>query len=119
MTTVNERIEFLKNEAEKDQITFSESSLASFQDFRNKNLTLVKPALTLKDNGNIEAIWKNSLGERISIEFLENENVNFTIFHKVGTSIFHHHGNTRNEYIVECANFYWMKDLLFGEDNVV
>ena len=77
---IERRLQFLKIEADADDIPFSDASLTGFQTFMNALKPQVRPALFLNDNGNLRALWKNSQREQVGLEFLGVGNIQFVIF---------------------------------------
>jgi hypothetical protein len=76
---IDSRIQALRIEAEIDQIPFSNASHAEFRDFLRQIAARVRPAIFLRDNGNLRAVWKNDDQEQIGLQFLGGRDVQFVI----------------------------------------
>ena len=74
------RISFLRVEAERENIPFSESSRNVLWSFIREFHPTARPRVYLNDNGNLRALWKNSNGEQIGLEFLGAGAIQFVIF---------------------------------------
>lgn len=77
---LTKRLQFLRVEAEVDQITFSESSLTDFNAFMLELGPRFRPSLFLNDNGNLRALWKNDDGEQVGLQFVGDGMIQFVIF---------------------------------------
>ena len=77
---IEQRLRFLKEEAEADEVPFSKASLMDFHALMNALGPRVRPSLFLNDNGNLRALWKNDQREQIGLEFLGAGNIKFVIF---------------------------------------
>ena len=75
-----ERISFLRVEAERENIPFSEVSRDALWSFLREFLPTARPRVYLNDNGNLRALWKNSHGEQVGLEFLGAGTIQFVIF---------------------------------------
>jgi hypothetical protein len=73
------RIQALRVEAEIDQVPFSHASYAEFHDFIRQGPTRARPAIFLRDNGNLRAVWKNDNQEQIGLQFLGGGDVQYVI----------------------------------------
>ena len=73
------RIQALRIEAEIDQVPFSNASHAEFRDFIRQVAPRARPAIFLRDNGNLRALWKNDDQEQIGLQFLGGGDVQFVI----------------------------------------
>jgi hypothetical protein len=73
------RIQALRIEAEIDQVPFSHASYAEFRDFIRQVPARVRPAIFLRDNGNLRALWKNDNQEQIGLQFLGGGDVQYVI----------------------------------------
>ncbi len=77
---IAKRLQFLRIEAELDQISFSDASLADFQAFMRDLRPHSRPYLFLNDNGNLRALWKNDRQEQVALQFLGGGAIQFVIF---------------------------------------
>jgi hypothetical protein len=73
------RIQALRIEAEIDQVPFSNASYAEFRDFIRQVPVRTRPAIFLRDNGNLRALWKNENQEQIGLQFLGGGDVQYVI----------------------------------------
>jgi hypothetical protein len=73
------RIQALRIEAEIDQVPFSNASFAEFRDFLRQIPARARPAIFLRDNGNLRALWKNDDQEQIGLQFLGGGDVQYVI----------------------------------------
>lgn len=73
------RIQALRIEAEIDQVPFSYASHDDFRDFIGQVPSRVRPAIFLRDNGNLRALWKNDNQEQIGLQFLGGGDVQYVI----------------------------------------
>jgi hypothetical protein len=73
------RIQALRVEAEIDQVPFSQASYAEFRDFIRQVPARARPAIFLRDNGNLRALWKNDNQEQIGLQFLGGGDVQYVI----------------------------------------
>lgn len=74
------RLSFLRVEAERENIPFSESSRDALWSFIREFQPSARPRVYLNDNGNLRAMWKNASGEQIALEFLGAGVIQFVIF---------------------------------------
>jgi hypothetical protein len=72
------RIQALRIEAEIERVPFSNASHADFRDFIGRVPSRV-PAIFLRDNGNLRALWKNGDQEQIGLQFLGGGDVQYVI----------------------------------------
>ena len=73
------RVQALRIEAKMDQVPFSNASHAEFRDFMRLVPARARPAIFLRDNGNLRALWKNDDQEQIGLQFLGGGDVQFVI----------------------------------------
>jgi hypothetical protein len=66
--------------AAEDEIEMSPSSFWDLWSFISARPTAPVPNVFALDNGNFRAVWKNSEGERIALEFRGSQIVGFVIF---------------------------------------
>jgi len=81
-STLAQRLQFLRVEAEIENVPFSESSQAALWSFLQEAEPSARPRLYLNENGNLRALWKNSDGEQIGLEFLGNHAIRYVIFRR-------------------------------------
>ena len=81
-STLAQRLQFLRVEAEIENMPFSESSQAALWSFLQEVEPTARPRLYLNENGNLRALWKNSDGEQIGLEFLGNHAIQYVIFRR-------------------------------------
>jgi hypothetical protein len=74
------RLSFLRVEAERENIPFSESSRDALWSFIREFQPSARPRVYLNDNGNLRAMWKNASDEQIGLEFLGGGAIQFVIF---------------------------------------
>jgi hypothetical protein len=87
------RIQTLRIEAEIDQVPFSNASHADFRDFIRQVPSRVRPAIFLRDNGNLRALWKNDDQEQIGLQFLGGGDVQYVILkRRPGGRLMSHYG---------------------------
>ena len=76
------RMTLLRNEALQDGYDLNHSSKTDFLQFIRSSPGIRKGNLVLMDNGNLRAIWKDSEGSRIGLQFLGGRMVQFVIFRR-------------------------------------
>jgi hypothetical protein len=74
------RLSELKREAAAEQIPYSQHSEHDFFKFWLLNPEIVRPYLFLLENGNLRALWKNTDGEQVGLQFRGDELVQYVIF---------------------------------------
>jgi hypothetical protein len=74
------RVQALRIEARIDQVPFSNASHAEFRDFMRQISARVRPAIFLRDSGNLRALWKNDDQEQIGLQFLGGGYIQYVIF---------------------------------------
>jgi hypothetical protein len=90
---IDSRIQALRIEAEIDQIPFSKASYAEFRDFIRQVPARTRPAIFLRDNGNLRALWKNDDQEQIGLQFLGGGDVQYVILkRRPGGRLMSHYG---------------------------
>jgi hypothetical protein len=78
--SVYRRISELMELAVEDEIEMSPSSFSDLWSFISARPAVSVPNVFALDNGNFRAVWKNSEGERVALEFQGNKTVGFVIF---------------------------------------
>jgi hypothetical protein len=87
------RIQALRVEAEIDQVPFSDASYADFRAFIRQVPSRARPAIFLRDNGNLRALWKNDNQEQIGLQFLGGGDVQYVILkRRPGGRLMSHYG---------------------------
>ena len=87
------RIQALRVEAEIDQVPFSDASYADFRAFIRQVPSRARPAIFLRDNGNLRALWKNDNQEQIGLQFLGGGDVQYVILkRRPGDRLMSHYG---------------------------
>ena len=87
------RIQALRIEAEIDQVSFSKTSYADFRNFIGQVPSRVRPAIFLRDNGNLRALWKNGDQEQIGLQFLGGGDIQYVILkRRSGGRLMSHYG---------------------------
>lgn len=87
------RIQALRIEAEIDQVPFSDASHADFRAFIRQVPSRARPAIFLRDNGNLRALWKNDDQEQIGLQFLGGGDVQYVILkRRPGGRLMSHYG---------------------------
>ena len=74
------RISELMELALEDEIEMSPSSFWDLRLFISARAAVSVPNVFALDNGNFRAVWKNSQGERVALEFQGSQTVEFVIF---------------------------------------
>lgn len=74
------RISELMELALEDEIEMSPSSFCDLWFFISARPAVSVPNVFALDNGNFRAVWKNSEGERVALEFQGSQTVGFVIF---------------------------------------
>ncbi len=74
------RIEYLRNEATHDDYPLNKYSEADFWQFVRFASGIRRGGLVLMDNGNLRAVWKDSQGSRIGLQFLGHGMAQYVIF---------------------------------------
>lgn len=74
------RISELMELALEDEIEMSPSSFWDLWLFISARAVVSVPNVFALDNGNFRAVWKNSQGERVALEFQGSQTVEFVIF---------------------------------------
>lgn len=77
---VYKRISELMDLALEDDIEMSPSSFSDLWFFLSALPSASVPNVFALDNGNFRAVWKNSEGERVALEFQGSQTVGFVIF---------------------------------------
>jgi hypothetical protein len=73
------RVQALRIEAEIDEVPFSNASHAELRDFIRQVPWRMRPAIFLRDNGNLRALWKNDNQEQIGLQFLGGGYIQYVI----------------------------------------
>lgn len=76
------RLNELKVDARAEGCTVSPESEKDFLAFLNCRIFTRRPFITLLDNGNLRALWKNAEGEQIGLQFLGAHKVQYVLFAK-------------------------------------
>ncbi len=79
------RIEYLRNEAAHDGYPLNKDSEADFWQFVRFASGVRRGGLVLMDNGNLRAVWKDSQGSRIGLQFLGDGMAQYVIFGRNGS----------------------------------
>lgn len=74
------RVEYLRSEAELDDIIVNEASERDFWLFVRSMPFLRKAGVILMDNGNLRAVWSGEDKSRLGLQFLGDQSVEFVIF---------------------------------------
>ncbi len=74
------RISELMELALEDEIEMSPSSFSDLWFFISARPSVSVPNVFALDNGNFRAVWKNSQGEKVALEFQGGQSVGFVIF---------------------------------------
>lgn len=83
-TRIEERIKELKSLVQDDDIVVSIASEDDPRSFLNNYTFTRRPAITVYDNGNFRAQWRNDKGEFIGIQFCGNNQVQYVFFARHG-----------------------------------
>ena len=75
-----DRIDFLKKEAEIERISFNKESESDFWSFIKSIPFIRKGSLFLKDNGNLRVVWKDDNGNHLGLEFFGSDLMQYVIF---------------------------------------
>jgi hypothetical protein len=93
LLNIDLRVQALRIEAEIDQVPFSNASHADFRAFIRQVPSRVRPAIFLRDNGNLRALWKNDDQEQIGLQFLGGGDVQYVILkRRPGGRLMSHYG---------------------------
>lgn len=76
------RLSELKVDARAEGYTVSPKSEKDLLEFLNSRIFTRRPFITLLDNGNLRALWKNAEGEQIGLQFLGAHKVQYVLFAK-------------------------------------
>jgi hypothetical protein len=74
------RISDLKVDARAEGHQVSAASESDLWAFLNTKVFIHRPYITLLDNGNLRALWKNSEGEQIGLQFRGSKEVQYVLF---------------------------------------
>lgn len=74
------RIDELKSAAQLEDQPVNAASEKDLLAFLNTKLFARRPYITLLDNGNLRALWKNSAGEQIGLQFRGGKTVQYVFF---------------------------------------
>lgn len=74
------RIEYLRTEAQLDGFTVNEVSETDFWSFFKSMPFLRKAGVILMDNGNLRAVWRDEHKNRLGLQFLGDQSVEYVIF---------------------------------------
>jgi hypothetical protein len=90
---INLRVQALRIDAEIDQVPFSNASHDDFRDFTRQVPSRVRPAIFLRDNGNLRALWKSGDQEQIGLQFLGGGDIQYVILkRRPGGRLTSHYG---------------------------
>jgi hypothetical protein len=79
---VDKRLAELRVAAQDENIPLSEVSLRTFRRFLQAYPTTKKPLITLLDNGNLRAVWKDDRGQQVGLQFRAPDEIQFVLFAK-------------------------------------
>lgn len=74
------RIEYLRTEAQLDGFTVNDMSETDFWSFFKSMPFLRKAGVILMDNGNLRAVWRDEHKNRLGLQFLGDQSVEYVIF---------------------------------------
>ena len=75
-----DRIDFLKKEAEIEGISFNKESESDFWSFIKSIPFIKKGSLFLEDSGNLRAVWKDGNRNHLGLQFYGNDWMQYVIF---------------------------------------
>lgn len=81
---VSSRLSELRREAKEENLPYSERSEHDLFKFFFLYPAVARPRLFLLENGNLRALWRNSEGEQIGLQFRGGEQVQYVIFARRG-----------------------------------
>ena len=81
-TRLHARIGEFKRLGDEEGLPWSSTSEIDFWAFISQWPTLSEPGLILMDNGNLRAMWRNTVGEQVALEFRGDSRVYFVFFAK-------------------------------------
>lgn len=76
------RLNTLKFDAAEEGISISDKSEKDFNTFIEEHVFMRRPYLSLLDNGNVRALWKNADNEQIGLQFRGDREIQFVFFSK-------------------------------------
>lgn len=79
-STYENRMKYLKKIGEEDGIGLNQLSVIDFNSFVDIELCRKKASLSLTDDGNIRAVWKDEDGNHIGIQFFGSKKITYVIF---------------------------------------
>lgn len=79
---VEQRIWALREEARAEGYSVSKASERDLLGFLEALQFTKRPFVSLLDNGNLRAFWKNAEGEKLGLQFLGNREVQYVFFAK-------------------------------------
>jgi hypothetical protein len=82
-----QRIKALKIEAQSINHVVSYASEKDKIDFLSEHPFVTRPFISLLDNGNLRALWKNEFGEQIGLQFLGNKQIQYVLFARRGENV--------------------------------
>lgn len=111
----DERIGYLKKEANLDGYDLNSNSLICFLEFLRKSSTTKTGDLTLLENGNLRAVWKNGATDRIGLQFMNRGILQYVIFmeQKDSTRVLRVYGRDTINAIMERISSMGLSHLLF------
>ncbi len=85
VSSYRSRIEYLRSEATHDGYPLNKDSEADFWQFVRLASSIRRAGLVLMDNGNLRAVWKDSQGSRIGLQFLGDGMAQYVMFGRNGS----------------------------------
>ena len=84
VSSYEDRIKVLKEQAELEGYSLSETSRTAFWDFLEKHPFLRRGRLVLLENGNLRAVWRGENDTHIGLQFLNDRLIQYVIFARRG-----------------------------------
>lgn len=81
------RLAYLRDEATKDGYVLNLASEVDFRQFVDSAPSMQKADIVLMDNGNLRAVWKDTQGTRIGLQFLGGRMAQYVIFKRRGQEL--------------------------------
>ena len=79
---IAERVTELRKDALESSEPFSEASDAAFRAFLGNLVLTRRPSIFLLDNGDLSAVWDNSDGELVNLQFSGEGAIQYVAFRK-------------------------------------
>ena len=105
---IQHRLDELRVAADEENIVWSATSEQAMWSFFHEFQVTAEPFLTLRDEGQLRALWEEPSGAQVGLRFLDTSDIQYVIFSAKGNgSIGRHYGVTDGQAIwsiIEATN---------------